>query len=148
MQHNLLIKMSIDEEIISVPVPKSRLAEVYRLLGSAPTSARPTVLAHEPQGWDPPSIERLWRGSDKSAKALLGFLADQPGVEVSVNDVKEEVGAKGGRGVGGLVGALRRRCRNRLQRDLPFEKHWDPESGTRYVMSEEIARLIAAVRET
>jgi hypothetical protein len=61
--------MTITEEIVMVPVPRSRLMEVYRLLGQQ--------LTPPPRTEDQPSdsLTRLVRDSSKHGRALLSLLA-------------------------------------------------------------------------
>jgi hypothetical protein len=59
----------IVDEIVMVPVPKSRLMEVYRLLGLERVQPRGTEARPDD------SLARVVRESSDHARALLGLLA-------------------------------------------------------------------------
>src|SRR6266849_3342509 len=135
----------MDEEIVSVPVPRSRLREVYALLAADPDERVGASPAY-PKPWDFESISDLWAGSDRSPALFLRHLAAHPDEEVGIEEIKELLGGKSGRAIGGMIGALQRRCRNHFHREIPFEKRWDPARGMRYVMPAQIAEMVTEVR--
>jgi hypothetical protein len=60
--------VTVMEEIVMVPVPRSRLMEVYRLLGQQ-------VMPPGADGRASDSLARLVRDSSEHGRALLGLLA-------------------------------------------------------------------------
>jgi hypothetical protein len=105
--------MTVVDDIVMVPVPRSRLIEVYRLLGQQRmpppgTNERPTD-----------SLARLVRESSEHARALLGLLALEA---VDSPLPVEEAASKLGRNLpflGGVVGGMQ----TKFGKDaVPFER--------------------------
>ncbi len=105
--------MTVEDEIVMVPVPRSRLVEVYQLLGQQltpppGTNERPTD-----------SLARVVRDSSEDARALLGLLA----VEAVDSPLPfEETASKLGQNLpflGGVVGGMQ----TKFGRDaVPFQR--------------------------
>lgn len=138
-----------NEQFINVPVPASRVQEVYALLGQPPAGEAAIGLPHAAEQddspikpWDDESIRRMFRESPDSMKDMLLLLAKHGGEELSTNEIAAELGlSKGAQSVAGMAGALGRRVSNRYQRGLPWTARWrhidaaDPDKGTETLIS-------------
>jgi hypothetical protein len=122
------------EELVMVPVPASRVLEVYELLGNPSSSSRrPDDDAAEPlDGWDAAAFRKhILRASD-TIQGLVTYLADNADKEVNTDQAAEALKLPyGWMSLAGSLGALGRYCANR---DLKFP--WDTwyDAGERTVM--------------
>jgi hypothetical protein len=131
------------DELVMVPVPRSRLLDVYALLARSapdePANARGGIAAifkREQQGaftvdaviaWPRDLLERAYRESPSSIKKVLGHLAHHPGERVPITDLAKVVGYKRPQ-LAGALGAFGRRVKNRYgQKTWPFTGQWDAE---------------------
>jgi hypothetical protein len=80
-------------------------------------------------GWNSSSVHRAYKESADQMRVLLGFLARNPGREVSSYELADAIEAKyGWNTVAGMLGAFGRRCANRYGRTEPmWEYRYDPD---------------------
>jgi hypothetical protein len=122
-----------DEELVAVMVPKSRLAEVYALLGSEPSA--------EPRA-DDEIIEQAVQESSEDTRRFLRLLAVSRGEWLSIEDVRDRLGL-GVHNLAGVLSTLPRRWRGRYGQSapLPFEVEGQG-SERRYRMDPEVAEIV------
>ncbi|MFL5963330.1 MAG: hypothetical protein ACJ757_10630 [Gaiellaceae bacterium] len=147
------------EQYVSVPVPVSRVPEVYALLAGTP--AKTTLHALEDRAvagqatvggtsWTQPEIERDVKESPETVNVIQKALASRPGEEVTLADVEAALTDATGKPwtpqmVRGSLGAWARRVQNRYgQPQWYFEIIWDGEKVA-YRMSVEVAQIIQAL---
>ena len=140
---------------VSIPVPKELLADVYALISSK-KSASSQVPVGELSGsdfWTRPRLERAYKESPGSMKAVFERLASSPDVQLTGEDFLEVVSKARGkktdrRGLAGVFGAFGRRVKNRYRaKSWPFEAPWDHEHGqVTYEMSNEVAAIINEIK--
>ena len=130
---------SAHDPFVNVPVPASRVQEVYALLGkSAATAAEPLG-----DGWTDSLIRRMYAESADQMRELLKLLAKADGEEVSTNEIAAALELpKGAKSVAGMVGALGRRVNSRYGMEaLPWTSRWryidlaDETKGTETLLS-------------
>lgn len=132
------------DEFVMVPVPASRVQEVYGLLarpaGSAPAH---TEVPNDEGGWNADLVRRMFKESGDPMQQMLRLLAEADGDERSTNEIAATLGLpKGAMSVAGMVGALGRRVSNRYGMDgPPWSTRWrfiDPDDqakGTETLIS-------------
>jgi len=98
-----------------MPIPKSRIQEVYELLGG---SEREEQLGHE---YDEPSMHRLWQEASAEVRKVLQHLSLHPDERVPASDLVEVADVGTGRALGGVFARFRERCVKRYKRDVPWE---------------------------
>lgn len=146
----------MSEEFVNVLVPKSRVLEVYALLGqpegspvhggSGGDSGRPV----EGKGYDRALFERAYRESSPHMKRLLEYLADNPGRMIPSGELAEAIGYDRSQ-LAGVLGAFGRRWKNRYKNpghwpfraDNPveFDGYWA------YWMEPEEVEIINEIRD-
>jgi hypothetical protein len=154
---------SQEEDLVMMPVPRSRVPEVYRLLaGSSANGAVKTEDAATPvrghsrpsasggsatdNGWPPELIERDYHESPDSMKAILEEMAANPEQELTTDDFARVLGSSTSK-VAGALGAYGRRTRNRYGRsNWSFEAAWDDaRRQVIYKMPQRVADIISAL---
>lgn len=121
------------EELVAVMVPRSRLAQVYALLGSEPPD--------EPRA-DPAVIEQAVQESSEDTWRFLRLLADAPGEWLSIGEVRERLGL-GVHTLAGVLSTLPRRWRRRYGQSapLPYEVEGNGDQR-RYRMEPDVAEVV------
>ena len=141
-------------DLIYVPVPRSRLIDVYRLLASDTSDLTSTTSrSAEDVGNGRPSnlVERAYRESPERMKKFLGVLVDEAPRWVSSSELAQRVGIRRAQ-LAGVLGAFGRRWANRYQqREVHwfFRTQWNQETHMwHYSLPEAEAEVIrTAMRE-
>lgn len=120
---------------MNMPIPTSRVQEVYDLLGA---SGREEQLGRE---YDEASMHRLWQEASSEVRRVLQHLSLHPGERVSSSVLVEVADVGTGRALGGIFARFRERCAKRYKRDLPWETISISDVNY-YVMSPENAKLV------
>jgi len=143
-------------EFVNVPVPPSRVQEVYNLLArSRPTAEATTTTSQNPSAgakseppWDTENAQRFYKESPPHMKEFLRVLANKAPSTVTTTEAGKDL-PKGAQSVAGMLGAAGRRSSGRHGRGLPWRKWYQPTdshgSETVFEMSEEVAAAIKAV---
>ena len=122
-----------DEELVTVMVPRSRLAEVYALLGSEPPA--------EPRA-DADVIEKAVQESSEDTWEFLRLLAASPGEWLSNGEVRKELGL-GVHNLAGVLSTLPRRWRRRYGQSSPLPYKVEGTGDLRrYRMEQEVAEIV------
>ena len=126
------------EEFALVPVPHSRVLDVYAFLSrdAAPsTTASPETL----EGWDAAAFRRHIGRASETIQSLVQHLSERAGAEVSVREAAEALELPHGwNSLAGALGAFGRYCGNR-DLDFPWEYWYDGDGLTIMRMSEAVA---------
>ena len=133
-------------EVVMVPVPVSRLAEVYRLLGSAPAIAEEPA-APAQGGWTDQLIARAYSESPDAMKTVFDLLMDNPGKDFAVGDFGAVLKLTKPQ-MRGVLGAFGHRMHSRYgQKTWPCMTRWDNVANTSfYRMSDQQAQSFKAGR--
>ena len=125
-----------NEEFVLIPVPKSRVMEVYRVLGTKPPA--------EPMA-DTAIVTKAYEESSPAMKAFLDLLATHPGEWLSIEVVRDELEMDVHQ-LPGVLSTFPRRWRGRYRQTtaLPFEVA-GKGSQRRYRVAQEIAALITSL---
>lgn len=140
------------DEIVSVPVPRQYLAQVYRVIaeldaGARGVSAQPTPVAAEAgeDEWTPARIRRMVEESDETMRNILEAMAKQPGTWLTSEDLAKAIKSKTAdwNTVAGALGAFSRRLSNRYGLEsMPYQKRREPGAGKVFQMTKEMAQQI------
>ena len=118
---------------VMMAVPSELVAAVSEFIESHPREGADQgdrVTDGFVHGWDAPTVRRAYRESADEMRRVLDFLADNPGREVSSDEVAEAIDARyGWNTVAGMLGAFGRRCRGRYGRDLPMWEFRESAEG-------------------
>ena len=131
------------ENFVMVPVPATRVQEVYELL------AKPAHLspAGDRKPWPPETLKRCYRESSEHFQKFLDHLADNAATPVSGGDLAKATGLTYRNGVAGMLGAAGKRIDGRYHLSFPWARHWRAsESQNYYTMSQEDAAVIKSLR--
>lgn len=129
------------EELVMVPVPASRVLDVYELLGSKKMEPPASALAAEDGSgsWDAAAFQRHILGRSKTIRGLVSFLADQAGKEVTTEQAATALKLPyGWNSLAGALGALGTYCSNR-NLSFPWESWEDTNGHTVMRMSKSVA---------
>jgi hypothetical protein len=130
-----------DSDYVYVPVPASRVDDVFRfLLG----------LGKEEMAEGPDLEERLgrvYRESDGQFRRLLRLLADRAGQPLSSEEVADALELeRGTASLAGMLGAYGRRSNNRYESFWPFERLYNASAETsEFVMPKRIAAIVKEI---
>jgi hypothetical protein len=125
------------EEFVLVPVPKSRVLEVYRLLGG---DAAPV----EPEAFEA-IVTQAYEDSEEGMKAFLELLAAHPDEWLGIQDIREELGMDV-HVLPGVLSSFPRRWRNRYHQSGPLPYDQDRKAGqSQYRMRKKVAELITSL---
>ena len=128
------------EDFVMVPVPASRVQEVYELLAKP---AAQDVL----KPWPPDTLKRCYRESSPAMKTFLDTLADNAAQPVSAGDLCRATGSTGRNQLAGMLGSAGRRITHRYNLSFPFAKEWrGSESQFYYTMNREDAASLKSLR--
>jgi hypothetical protein len=139
------------EEFVNILVPKSRVLEVYRLLGQSGSANGVAPSESSPPGerkYGRDLIERAYRESPESMKRFFNFLADNAGREVSSEQIARAIGRTRPQ-LAGVLGAFGRRWKRRYRNPgpWPLTASWNGDVGMwLYVMTTEDAEVIIEMR--
>ena len=126
------------EEFVLVPVPKSRVLEVYRLLGG-------DVAPVEPEVFDA-IVKQAYEESSEPMKAFLDLLAAHPDEWLSIGVVRDELGMDVHQ-LPGVLSTFPRRWRGRYHQAGPLPFEVDGKGNRRsYRMGKKVAELITSLR--
>jgi hypothetical protein len=128
------------EELVMVPVPKSRVLEVYELLGSkAPKPEASNDEDADVAGWDAAAFRKhILRASD-TIQGLVTYLADHADNEVTTKEAAKALKLPyGWNSLAGALGAFGRYCGNR-DLEFPWDYWYDADERTVMRMSKAIA---------
>lgn len=131
------------DTFVMVPVPATRVQEVYELL------AKPAVVspASDRKPWPPETLKRCYRESSEPFKKFLDTLADNAETPVSGSDLAKATGYTYRNGVAGMLGAAGKRIDGRYHLPFPWVRHWRAsESQNYYTMNGEDAASIKSLR--
>jgi hypothetical protein len=98
-------------------------------------------------GWTVPLLRRAYDESGDAMRAILQFLADNAGKEVTTYDVADGVEAmKDWNSVAGALGAFGRRCSNRYgMKEQPWSWRFDTDDRVLMKMPATVAAVIKQV---
>jgi hypothetical protein len=141
----------VQDELVNVAVPRSRLAEVYALLGSPPVATAlpaPAERMAESDGWTDELISRAYQESASRMRVVFDHLAKHPDQWVSavqLADVLDITQAQ----VRGVLGGFGHRLRSRYNLSTwPCNYRWDDQASTSfYRMSEERAEAFKRAKD-
>jgi hypothetical protein len=127
---------AVGMEFVYLPVPSSRVGDVYRLLASDGPE--------DSSGIDPALLVRIYRESEESFRQLLDYLAERPDQPISTKRVAAGLRlSRGTASLAGMLGAFGRRAANRYDGVWPFEKGFNPvEDTNEFTMSRSVADVI------
>ena len=131
------------EDFVMVPVPASRVQEVYELL------AKPAALspAGDRMPWPPETLKRCYSESSERFQKFLDTLADNAETPVSGGDLAKATGLTYRSGVAGMLGAAGKRIDGRYHLPFPWKRDWRAsESRNYYTMNQEDAAVIRSLR--
>jgi hypothetical protein len=141
----------VDEEFVTVLVPKSRVLDVYALLGAgrgASQAEAPTPSAAGGQAgtYDRALVERAYRESSPKMKLLFDELANHPTERIRSTELAAAIGYDRSQ-LAGVLGAFGRRWKNRYRNEgpWPFKAEWDGQWT--YWMEAEEAQMVVGARE-
>lgn len=146
----------MQDDLISVMIPKRHLAKVYGLvaeLEAVQTEQHRPAPATEPtaaEGWTPAQIRVAVQQSPPAMRDILRALANRAGEWLSTHDLARAIRDNpqaDWKTVAGTLGAFGRRISSRYQlQSLPFEGRYDHGVGCRvHRMSAETAREVVQV---
>lgn len=140
------------EELVKVLVPRSRLLEVYALLGrlatGSPAEAAGEAMSDNEDLWDDALVERAYRDSSDKMKGLLDHLADNPGRRVRSEELAKVIGYTRPQ-LAGVLGAFGRRWKNRYRNSGRwfFRAEWSgDERSWLWWMEPEVAEVVRSTR--
>lgn len=113
--YDFVRRLHVTEDYVNMPIPKSRVQEVYDLLGGAEHEQE---LSRE---YDEMLMFQLWREASTEVRKVLQHLSLHPGERVPAADLVEVASVGTGRALGGVFARFRERCVKRYKRDLPWE---------------------------
>ena len=127
-----------NEEFVLVPVPKSRVLEVYRLLGG---DAAPV----EPEAFNA-IVKQAYEDSEEGMKSFLDLLAANPDEWRGIKQIREELDMDVHE-LPGVLSSFPRRWRNRYHQSGPLPYEQERKAGqSRYRMRKNVAELITSLR--
>jgi hypothetical protein len=125
----------IQEELVNVAVPRSRLAEVYALLGARPDAAAPVGAGEPPaevDGWTDELLARAYRESAERMRRLFDHLVAQAGTWVSAEQLASALKVSQPQ-IRGVLGGFGHRMRSRYkQASWPVDYRYDPGLATSF----------------
>ena len=98
----------VQEELVNVAVPRSRLGEVYALLGSPPAATGPAAPSERTEvgdGWTDEIVNRAYRESEAPMRLVFDHLAERAGEWVSAVELARLLNLTKPK-VRGVLGAL------------------------------------------
>lgn len=145
----------LDDEYVSIPVPKRYVTQVYGFIASlvqqnaVTASPTPRVVEMTPvpaayYGWTEDLIRRQYKESQDTMRKFQKVLAEHPDHEYSSDELAEAIGLeRGWNSIAGALGAYKRRLRNRYGREQwPFAISYDANGHSYFSMSPEVAEII------
>lgn len=142
-----------NDDLVTVQVPRSRLLEVYALLGRPQAADQEADSVTEETGgpsvWPDALVARAYRESSPKMKAFLDYLADRPDARLKAAELADAVGYKPHQ-FAGLLGAFGRRTKNRYRNPGGhwfFGAEWSSDEWSWiYWMPVEVAEVIKSQR--
>jgi hypothetical protein len=132
-----------NQQIVMVPVPVSRLDEVYEVLGSQArvTFTTPAGEQDEEDVWDSDMADRLLAGALPTERRLLQHLASNGGEGIPGRELAVAIGGNPDEDnfIPGVIGPLTRRCKALNLPGLPFTSSRDSAGETSYLMPIDVA---------
>ena len=152
-----MVPSTFDPDYVWVPVPRDRVIEVMRFIGSPPTDGTKSLSAleehapapaPEPRPPDAAASRPRWRQEDlvdliayahPKQLLVLQYLAQNHGRPVTAaelrdylvehRDISDISVERSGRALGAVMGALNKRSAWYDAHDPPFTGGWDPKRG-------------------
>ena len=125
------------EEFVLVPVPKSRVLEVYRLLGGDAAPVEPEAFAA--------TVKQAYEDSEVRLKAFLDLLAAHPDEWLSIEEIRQELGMAVHE-LPGVLSSFPRRWRGRYHQSGPLPYEQEGRAGrSRYRIGKKVAELITSL---
>jgi len=143
-----------DFQEVKVLVPVERVAEFYEMVGrwlARPADAEMVAGAREPEPWSDDDLalaEAVWFELSQPARDLFSVLSDRPEVQISGEQLAEDLHIDYGKsGIAGVLAWPTRHCKA-VGRELPIEREAGPvgESSS-YWMTPDIADLFRKARD-
>ena len=141
--------MAVVDELVSVLVPRSALADVYELVAQRERAIGadiPDVQSEvvEPAELNEELVRRMYDESEQPHRDLMKLLAQRPGQWMHTSEIAEAMELEhGSRSAAGMFGAFGRRAGHRYEGAKPWYSEWDSDAGEmRHMMSEEVAEVI------
>ncbi len=130
------------DEFVLVPVPKSRVLEVYGLLARQPVSDDTDAVRL--REWTPALLQRTWDESPEPLKQVLRLLKERAGQAVLIDELALAALGSGDaahrKKLGGMLSGLTKRTREYGATTWPFVVRKNPDAGVpEYSMPESIA---------
>jgi hypothetical protein len=130
-----------------VPVPESRVLEVYAFLAGA---AAPGSAATEPvpvAGWDERMLELVLRDVSDTIWDLAQYLAQHPDRDITTDEAAAALRLRfGWNSLAGALGAFGRYLANR-NLDFPWDVHYASDGRARMRMDAATATAVRAIGE-
>jgi hypothetical protein len=138
---------------VMMAVPAELVAAVTEFIeaqGMAGTHTPAVVEDGFVHGWDRDSVWRAYKESADKMRDLLDFLAENPGREVSSEEIAEAIDAKyGWNTIAGMLGAFGRRCTNRYRKLEPMWEYRPDENDRNLItLPPKTAEVIRDARES
>ena len=141
--------MYTQEDLVNVAVPRSRLAEVYALLGSEPAALPTEAVSAQaaPDEWTQDLVNRAYRESAERMRLVFDHLEGHPGEWISAGQLAKVLDVTQPQ-LRGVLGGFGHRIRSRYHIDhWPFTGRWDGEESTAYYrMSKAQAEAVRVAR--
>lgn len=129
----------MQEQLIPVMVPQSRLTAVYHLLGMEPSKEVSALT------WTQEELQKVWNESDKPMRNFLTMIAGAPG-EISSEMLMACRGTVNRRQLAGQLGAFGRRIKHRHAGKQLYQQRWDKTNDEYlYSMTPEIKEFFQKV---
>lgn len=141
--------MAVVDELVSVLVPRSALADVYELVAQRERAVGADVPDVESETieeveLDAALVRRMYDESEQPHRELMKLLATRPDEWMYTSEIAEEMQLENGsRSAAGMFGAFGRRAGHRYGGAKPWYSEWDGDQGeVRHRMSEEVAEVV------
>jgi hypothetical protein len=147
-----VVAESMDEELVPVMVPRSRLTDVYRLIADGATDESGNRQAGLHRGWSAELIVEAYRAASDRMRVLLDLLTGHADEKLTSEDFMTALGADQDV-VNGVLGAFGRLTNQRFAPRLPEGKNTWPftvakdikEGRWTYEMPGPVAEIIKSI---
>ncbi len=122
----------MEDQLVAVMVPRERLMDVYRLLGTDTQDSTPK------SKWTKEELKKVWDESADNMKRFIHMVA-QSSSEISSKELMKCRGTTNRRQLGGQLGSFGRRIKHRHGGKALFTQRWDEKDQQYfYNMDDEI----------
>lgn len=128
-----------------VPVPASRVLDVYAFLAGAATGAAPAGEPASPAGWDERMLELVLRDVSETIWDLAQYLAQHPERDITTDEAAAALRLRyGWNSLAGALGAFGRYLGNR-DLDFPWDVSYGSDGRARMRMDAATAEAVKAI---